>query len=91
MKLVSECFGRPDVHAAIVVDDYIRRLGLPRSLEQVGVTASMHETIAKLSMHDFMLKTNPRPITSYTDIMDILKDAQTGVVGRTLVPKHCRL
>ena len=91
MKLVSECFGRPSVHAAIVMDDYIRRLGLPRSLEQVGVKVSMHETIAKLSMQDFMLKTNPRAITSYTDIMDILKDAQTGVVGRTLVPKHCRL
>lgn len=91
MKLVSECFGRPNVHAAIVVDEYIRRLGLPRSLEQVGIKTSMHKTIAKLSMHDFMLKTNPRPITSYTDIMGILRDAQSGTVGRTLAPKNGRL
>ena len=84
LKIVSECFGKPNVHAAIVVDEYVRKLGLPRSLEEVGVKPDMHETIAKLSMHDFMLKTNPRPINSYLDVMTILKDAQTGIVGRSL-------
>ena len=37
LKIVSECFGQSNVHAAIVVDEYVRKLGLPRSLEEVGV------------------------------------------------------
>ena len=57
LKIVSECFGQQNVHAAIVVDEYVRKLGLPRSLEEVGVKPDMHETIAKLSMHDFMFQT----------------------------------
>ena len=68
-------FWTTNVHAAIVVDEYVRKLGLPRSLEEV-VKPDMHETIAKLSMHDFMLKTNPRPINSYLDVRTILKDAK---------------
>ena len=28
LKIVSECFGQSNVHAAIVVDEYVRKLGL---------------------------------------------------------------
>lgn len=81
MKVVSESFGRPGENAAVVVDQFVRQLGLPRSLNEVGVTKDMHETIAKLSMKDFMTTTNPRPLNSYLDVMEILEKAQTGLIG----------
>jgi maleylacetate reductase len=72
-RLVSAAFGRPDVPAATVLADFIAGLGLPRRLADVGVSPAQFRQIAELSMHDHFLHTNPRPITSPEQVMEILR------------------
>jgi maleylacetate reductase len=73
--LVSEAFGRAGEPAWLVVHEFIAGLGLPRSLSAVGVTSGQFETIARASLLDHYLHTNPRPIHGVEDIMEILKMA----------------
>ena len=69
---ISECFGRPGVDASKVVDEFIRGLGMPRSLSEVNVTDHQLERIAEFTMLDFWSRTNPRPIEGPHDVMTIL-------------------
>jgi len=69
---ISECFGRPGEDASKVVDEFIRGLGMPRSLSEVNVTDHQLERIAEFTMLDFWSRTNPRPIEGPHDVMTIL-------------------
>jgi maleylacetate reductase len=60
--MVSEALGRAGQPAADVVAELIADLGLPRTLRDVGVKAEMLDRIAKESMHDRWIHTNPRTI-----------------------------
>jgi len=72
---MSECFGRPGEDASVVVDEFIRSLGMPRSLAEVNVLPDQLDVIAEYTMLDFWSRTNPRPIEGPDDVMTILKMA----------------
>lgn len=69
---ISRSFGRPGERASDVVDEFITSLGLPRSLEAVGVTAADHALVAENTMHDFWARTNPRTIEKAEDVLPVL-------------------
>ena len=70
--LVAEAMGRPGTNAGDLMDDFISGLGMPRTLHEVGVGVDQFEVIAKNSMHDGWLHTNPRKIQGPEDVMEIL-------------------
>ena len=70
--LVAEAMGRPETEAGDLMDDFISGLGIPRTLHEVGVETDQFEVIAKNSMHDGWLHTNPRKIHGPEDVMEIL-------------------
>lgn len=72
-KLVSEAFGRAGAPAGDVLDEFIAGLGQPRTLADVGVAADRYELVAKNSMHDRCIHTNPRPIPGPEQVMEILR------------------
>ena len=74
--LVAEAMGRPGDAAGEVLDGFIAGLGLPRSLAAVGVAEDQYEVIAKNSMHDGWLHTNPRKVAGPEDVIEILRMAE---------------
>merc|ERR1712083_1044155 len=54
----------PEVSAATACYQLVEELGLPHTLAEVGVSESMHESIALLSLKDAWTKTNPREMTA---------------------------
>lgn len=72
---VSEALGRPDQAAADVLAELIAALGLPGTLRAVGVKADMLDRIAADSMHDRMLRSNPRKIDDPATVRQLLDAA----------------
>lgn len=75
---ISRAFGRPGERAADVLDTFITDLGLPRTLEAVGVTTGDHALIAANTLHDFWARTNPRRIETAQDVLPVLRMASAG-------------
>lgn len=73
---ISNSFGRPGDDASVVLDDFIRGLGMPRTLGEVGVTDDQLDLIAEYTMLDFWSRTNPREITGPADVRSILEQAR---------------
>jgi alcohol dehydrogenase class IV len=69
---ISASFGKPGERAADIVDTFITDLGMPRSLDAVGVKAEDHALVAENTMHDFWARTNPRPVASADDVLPAL-------------------
>jgi maleylacetate reductase len=59
---VSEALGRPGEPAGDAVAALIAGLGLPGRLRDVGVRRDQLDQIARESMHDRWIHTNPRKI-----------------------------
>ena len=74
-KLISEALDRPGQPAAEVLSELIAELGLPRTLRDVGVSADLLERIAKESMHDRWIHTNPRKIAGPATVRMLLDAA----------------
>jgi maleylacetate reductase len=74
-RLVAEAMGEPDGDAAELVAGFIAELGLPGRLSEVGVTRDQFAVIAKNSMHDPWLHTNPRKISAPEQVIEILETA----------------
>ncbi len=73
---VSSALGRPaSVPAAEVVDAFIRGLGMPRALREVGIAAADLPGLAENCMLDDWTYSNPRPITRADEVLGILKAA----------------
>jgi maleylacetate reductase len=72
-RLVSEAMGQPEAPAADLVAGFIAALGLPGRLSEVGVTREQFPLIAKNTMHDPWLYTNPRKIASPEQVVEILE------------------
>lgn len=72
---ISAAFGQPDRPAADIVDEFIRSLGMPRSLSEVGVTEKDLKLVAEYTMEDLWARTNPRTIATPDDVMEILRTA----------------
>ena len=58
-----------------MLDEFIRGLGMPRSLGEVGVDEDQLDLIAEYTMLDFWSRTNPREITGPADVRSILEQA----------------
>lgn len=75
-KRISACFGDPARAASELADRFIRNLGMPRTLSEVGIAPDKFEMIANNTMHDFWARTNPRPVSEAADILGILEMAR---------------
>jgi maleylacetate reductase len=71
--LVSAAFGQPQTDAGDLVADLVRKLELPATLRDVGVSRDQLDLIAKNSMHDRAIATNPRKIRGPEDVREILE------------------
>jgi len=63
------------VAAAEALDAFIQGLGMPRRLSAVGVREDQLELVARLTLEDPWGRTNPRPIATAEDVMQILRRA----------------
>lgn len=72
---ISACLGRPDVSASGALDGFIRGLGMPRRLSEVGVGEDQLQLVAEHTLQDIWGLTNPRRIRTAEDVMQILKRA----------------
>ena len=71
-KIIAETMGHPGQDAADVLDDFIRALGMPRSLSDVRVSPEHFDAIADQAMRTPWVPRNPRKIDSPAQIREIL-------------------
>jgi maleylacetate reductase len=71
--LVAAAMGHPGEDAGDVLDDFIRGLGMPRSLGEVKVGSEHFERIAKQAMGTPWVPRNPRPISGPAEVREILE------------------
>jgi alcohol dehydrogenase class IV len=71
--LVAAAMGKPGKDAGDVLDDFIRGLGMPRSLGEVKVGPEHFERIAKQAMGTPWVPRNPRPIPGPAEVREILE------------------
>jgi maleylacetate reductase len=70
--LVAAAMGHPGEDACDVLDDFIRGLGLPRSLGDVKVGAEHFDHIAEQAMATPWVPRNPRQINGPPQVREIL-------------------
>jgi maleylacetate reductase len=73
--LIAEALGRPGMSAADAVAELIAALGQPTTLRAVGVTREQLPQIAEAAMQNLWVRTNPQPIRSPEDVMQLLDAA----------------
>jgi len=71
--LVAEAMGQPGKDAGDVLDNFIRNLGMPRSLREVKVTSEHFDAIAKQAMATAWVPRNPRRIGGPEQVREILE------------------
>jgi maleylacetate reductase len=74
-RLIAEAVGRPGIPAADAVAELIGRLNQPTTLRAVGVKREQLPKIADAAMHNMWVRTNPQPICSPEDVMQLLEAA----------------
>jgi alcohol dehydrogenase class IV len=74
-RLIAEAVGRPGIPAADAVAELIGRLNQPTTLRAVGVKREQLPKIADAAMHNMWVRTNPQPIRSPQDVMQLLEAA----------------
>jgi maleylacetate reductase len=72
---VSAAMGRPKKPASEVLDDFIRGLGMPRRLREVKIEEADLPRLAQNCMLDDWTYSNPRPISSSEEVLEILRAA----------------
>ena len=70
--LVAEAMGAPGKDAGDVLDDFIRGLGMPRSLQDVRVGPEHFDVIAEQAMRTPWVPRNPRKIDGPAQVREIL-------------------
>jgi maleylacetate reductase len=71
--LVAAAMGHPGKDAGDVLDRFIRDLGMPRSLHNVGITPEHFDEIARQSMATPWVPRNPRRIEGPAEVREILE------------------
>ena len=72
---VATALGRPEMRPSEVVHHFIAGLGMPRRLREVNVAQADLPRLAQNCMLDDWTYSNPRPIRSADEVMEILKTA----------------
>jgi maleylacetate reductase len=70
--LVAAAMGQPGKDAADVLDDFIRGLGMPRSLQDVRIGPEHFDRIAEQAMGTPWIPRNPRKIDTPAQLREIL-------------------
>jgi maleylacetate reductase len=73
--LIADALGRPGMPAADAVAELIERLKQPTTLRAVGVKREQLPNIAAAAMRNMWVRTNPQPIHSADDVMQLLEAA----------------
>jgi len=71
--LISAAMGHPGKDAGDVLDQFIRGLGMPRSLSDVKIGREHFDRIAKQAMGTPWVPRNPRPIPTPAEVKEILE------------------
>ena len=71
--LVAEAMGQKGKDAGDVLDQFIRNLGMPRSLREVKVASEHFDAIAKAAMQTPWVPRNPRKIDGPAEVREILE------------------
>ncbi|HTR86495.1 MAG TPA: iron-containing alcohol dehydrogenase [Reyranella sp.] len=71
--LIAAAMGRPGQDAGDVLDDFIRGLGMPRSLGEVKIGPENFDRIAQQAMGTPWVPRNPRPIPTPAEVKEILE------------------
>ena len=72
-KWIANALGRPNLSASEAVSELISDLGLPKTLEEVGIKESHWDKIAEYGLNHPTVQSNPKPINKKDDIIQILK------------------
>ena len=72
---VAAAMGAPGERASAVLDRFIRSLGMPRRLSEVGVAEADLPRLAQNCMLDDWTFSNPRKITTAEEVLAILRTA----------------
>jgi maleylacetate reductase len=70
--IVAEALGAKDGDAATAVARLIEALGQPTRLRDVGVRQEHYDAIAAGAMQNVFVRSNPRPVTSPSQVREIL-------------------
>lgn len=71
---LAAALGRPGMSASDAFREFCTSLGLPTSLREVGVGSDQFDLIASTTMkEEFFIYSNPRPVRSPADVVDILR------------------
>jgi maleylacetate reductase len=73
--VIAAAVGSPDMMLADIVSNLVAALGLPVRLRDAGVTESQIGDVATAALHDPLLASNPRPISSLDVVLELLKQA----------------
>jgi maleylacetate reductase len=73
--VIASAVGSPDMMLADIVENLVAALGLPVRLRDAGVTESQIGDVAAAAIHDPLLASNPRPISSLDVVLELLKQA----------------
>jgi maleylacetate reductase len=73
--LISLALGEPATPAHVLTDRLIRKLGMPRSLTEVGLKESDLDALAGYVLQDIWCGTNPKPIQNRAAIVEFLRTA----------------
>jgi maleylacetate reductase len=72
-KRTLSVLGNTHPTAAEALDAFIRNLGMPRTLGEVGVDEARFQQVSEYTLLDIWGRTNPRPVKTADDIMEILR------------------
>lgn len=72
-KALAAALGQPGVPAAEAFRTFCQSLGLPTSLREVNVGADQFELIARNTMTEFFIFSNPRAVHEPAGVLEILK------------------
>jgi maleylacetate reductase len=72
-RALSAAMGSPDRDASELVKELVHKLEQPTSLREVGIKRDALPTIAQRSLGYGPVKTNPRPVKTIEDVMEILE------------------
>jgi maleylacetate reductase len=70
--MIAAAMGQPYKEAADVLDDFIRGLGMPRSLRDIKIAPENFDRVAELAMHTPWVPRNPRKIDGPAQVREIL-------------------
>jgi len=71
-KLIAQALGSPDQPAHALLTSFIQDLGMPTTLQEVGVKRSQFQAIANGAVHNIFVRANPRSIDSASQVLEIL-------------------